>query len=114
MVARSRAAARPTRGPREHWERLATKPQDLLLGDPGPDDMFDDRVYKRGALLLHALRLTLGDDAFFALLRAWVEQHRHGSVTTPMFVSLAEQFSATPLQNLFDSWLTARQLPPLP
>ena len=31
--------------------------------------MFDDRVYKRGALLLHALRLHLGDDAFFALLR---------------------------------------------
>ena len=34
----------------EHWKRLADLPQDLLLGDPGPDDMFDDRVYKRGAL----------------------------------------------------------------
>ena len=30
--------------------------------------MFDDRVYKRGALTLHALRLTLGDDMFFGLL----------------------------------------------
>ena len=39
-----------------------------MLGDPGPDDMFDDRVYKRGALLVHALRLTLGDEAFFAAL----------------------------------------------
>ena len=37
-------------------------PQDLLLGDPGPDDMFDDRVYKRGALLLHTLRRTVGDE----------------------------------------------------
>ena len=36
---------------REHWKRLDDLPQDLLLGDPGPDDMFDDRVYKRGALL---------------------------------------------------------------
>ncbi len=76
--------------------------------------MFDDRVYKRGALPLHALRLTLGDDRFFALLRAWVEQHAYGTVTTPMFVELAEQFSATPLRALFDDWLTARQLPPLP
>ena len=50
---------------REHWKRLDDLPQDLLLGDPGPDDMFDDRVYKRGALLLHALRLTIGDDTFF-------------------------------------------------
>ena len=31
-------------------------PQDLLLADPGPRDMFDDRVYKRGALTLHVLR----------------------------------------------------------
>ena len=35
--------------------------------------MFDDRVYKRGALLLHALRLTVGDEAFFSLLRGWAE-----------------------------------------
>ena len=26
------------------------------IGDPGPANMFDDRVYKRGALTLHALR----------------------------------------------------------
>ena len=30
--------------------------------------MFDDRVYKRGALTLHALRLMIGDVAFFGLL----------------------------------------------
>ena len=28
-----------------------------LVGDPGPELMFDDRVYKRGALALHALRV---------------------------------------------------------
>ena len=38
-------------------------PQDLVLADPGPDLMFDDRVYKRGALTLHALRRAVGDDA---------------------------------------------------
>ncbi|WP_449341559.1 hypothetical protein [Streptomyces canarius] len=26
--------------------------------------MFDDRVYKRGALCLHALRLAIGDEDF--------------------------------------------------
>ena len=36
--------------------RLAGLPQDLVIGDPGPDAMFDDRLYKRGALTLHALR----------------------------------------------------------
>ena len=51
----------------DHWRKLSAAPQDLLLADPGPDLMFDDRVYKRGALLLHALRLTIGD---VRLLRA--------------------------------------------
>ena len=41
---------------RHYHQRLADSPQDLLLSDPGPRDMFDDRVYKRGALTLHALR----------------------------------------------------------
>ena len=66
----------------EHWDRLASLDQDLVLGDPGPELMFDDRVYKRGALLLHALRLTLGDDAFFELLTAWVTEHAHSTVST--------------------------------
>ena len=58
----------------------ATSPQDLLLSDPGPRDMFDDRVYKRGALTLHVLRRTIGDDDFFALLRDWTDPPppRHG------------------------------------
>jgi aminopeptidase N len=99
---------------RDHWLKLAAKPQDLLLGDPGPDLMFDDRVYKRGALLLHALRLTIGDDRFFALLRTWVERHRYGSVTSAMFESLAAEVTGEPLDDFFEVWLRQRPLPGLP
>jgi aminopeptidase N len=99
---------------RDHWGKLAAKPQDLLLGDPGPDLMFDDRVYKRGALLLHALRLTVGDERFFALLRTWVERHLYGSVTSAMFEALAEEVAGAPLADLFGAWLRRKPLPPLP
>ena len=99
---------------REHWQRLSGLPQDLLLGDPGPELMFDDRVYKRGALLLHALRLTVGDDTFFAILRAWVDRHRYGSVTTAMFESAAATAHGEPLDDLFRRWLRERPLPDLP
>jgi aminopeptidase N len=99
---------------REHWAKLAAKPQDLVLGDPGPDLMFDDRVYKRGALLLHALRLMVGDDRFFTLLRAWVDRHRYGSVTSAMFESLAAEVTGEPLEDFFRSWLRRRPLPDLP
>lgn len=98
----------------EHWGRLAEKDQDLELGDPGPDDMFDDRVYKRGALLLHALRLTTGDETFFAILREWVSRNAHGSVTTQMFMDLAQELAGDDLGELFKHWLQDVALPDLP
>ena len=98
----------------EQWARLAALPQDLLLSDPGPAEMFDDRVYKRGALTLHALRVTIGDEAFFRLLREWVARFAYRSVTTEDFVSLAEEVSGASLRELFTAWLDVRALPALP
>ena len=99
---------------RTHWDKLARLPQDLLLGDPGPEDMFDDRVYKRGALLLHALRLTIGAESFFTLLRTWVERHRYAVVTSEDFIATAEEVADRDLGALFAAWLDESPLPPLP
>ena len=98
----------------EHWGRLAELGQKLVLGDPGADDVFDDRVYKRGALTLHALRLTAGDDAFFGLLRTWVDRHRGGNVTTDDFVELAEERLDVPVRPIIDAWVHSGPLPSLP
>ena len=76
--------------------------------------MFDDRVYKRGALTVHALRQTVGDEVFFAILNAWTTARRHGFGTTEGFVALAEELSGRPLGGLFGAWLDRHQLPPLP
>jgi aminopeptidase N len=99
---------------RHHHELLAELDHDFALDDPGPEVMFDDRVYKRGALALHALRLTVGDARFFALLKDWVADHSGGSVTTEEFRSYAEQHTGVVLDDLFDEWLTAEALPDLP
>ena len=98
----------------EHWKRLDDLPQDLLLGDPGPDDMFDDRVYKRGALLLHTLRRTVGDESFFTVLRTWADRRQHSTVTTKLFVALTAELSGEDLGDVFDAWLNETALPPLP
>lgn len=97
-----------------HWSRLDRLDQDLVLGDPGPRDMFDDRVYKRGALTLQALRSTVGDDAFFALLRDWAAEHRHGQISTTGFVNFALGHTGADLDALFTRWLWSAPLPPLP
>jgi aminopeptidase N len=97
------------------YSRLSELDQDLVISDPGPELMFDDRVYKRGAITLHMLRLQLGDDAFFKLLRTWTSQNRHGSVTTDGFVSLAADFgNASDVLELFRRWLDDAALPVLP
>ena len=102
--------------PAQHWaehyaEKLAGLPQDLLLSDPTPELMFDDRVYKRGALALHALRRTVGDDTFFEILQTWVAENSGGSVTTAHFEEHCEQVADRDLTDLFNAWLHQRDLP---
>lgn len=94
-----------------HHAQLRTQPQDLLLTDPGPRDMFDDRVYKRGALTLHALRNRLGSDNFVALLKDWTTRHRHGTAVTDDFTGLAANYSDESLRPLWDQWLYATAVP---
>jgi len=99
---------------KQHWWLLEELPQDLVLADPGPELMFDDRVYKRGALTLHALRRTLGDECFFTILRRWVADKHHSSGTTEEFIALAEEVAGRDLSRLFDQWLRQPGLPKLP
>ena len=95
---------------RYHAE-LRHKPDELLLADPGPRDMFDDRVYKRGALTLHALRGRLGDAKFFALLKDWTTRHRHGTVVTDDFTGLAANYADESLRPLWEAWLYSTPVP---
>ncbi|MGO4535345.1 M1 family metallopeptidase [Leifsonia sp. 2MCAF36] len=98
---------------RVHHAALRLAPKDLLLGDPGPDSMFDDRVYKRGACLLHALRVRTGDERFFALLQEWTQTHRFRTVTSADFEALAALYAEEPLDAFFDAWLRQTRLPSL-
>ena len=98
---------------RHYHRRLADSPQDLLLSDPGARDMFDDRVYKRGALTLHAVRGVIGDDNFFALLRDWTKRHRHSTAVTDDFTGLAANYADVSLRPLWDAWLYSTDVPPL-
>ena len=96
-----------------HHVVLARLPHDLVLTDPGRHRVFDDRVYKRGALTLHTLRRAVGDDLFFALLRAWVDRHRFGVVTTADFEALVRDETGVDPDRLLGPWLRERALPPL-
>jgi aminopeptidase N len=105
---------------RTAWRGLSGKAQDLVVADPGPELMFDDRIYKRGALALFALREDIGQDVFARLLRAWVADHRHGSVDTEMFLAHAEAHAidaglpAGRVRAVLRPWLCQEALPSFP
>lgn len=83
-------------------------------GDPDPDDLFNVTVYNRGALTLEALRRTIGDEAFFDILREWVAQNQNAPVDTADFIALSESLSGQDLDQFFQTWLYDWGLPPLP
>jgi aminopeptidase N len=83
-------------------------------GDPDQTDLFNSSVYARGAMTLHALRITVGDDAFFQILRTWVGQHRGGTATTDDFIALAERVAGRSLHELFAAWLYRTSRPSRP
>ncbi|MFB2596951.1 M1 family metallopeptidase [Herbiconiux sp. P17] len=97
-----------------HRAQVNTRPKDIVIGDPGPQSMFDDRVYKRGALALHAIRRALGDIAFFDALRAYVAECRFGLVSTEDFVEIMEARSGSDVVGpIVERWVYGKSLPKL-
>lgn len=99
---------------RHYYAKLAAEPVRVPLADPGPKVMFDDWVYKRGAITLHALRLRLGDSSFFQLLHRWTDKYRYRAATTEDFIALASTYTTESLNDLWRDWLFVPELPPFP
>jgi aminopeptidase N len=98
--------------------QVSSASKDPPPGRPGQADMFGASVYRRGALTLHALRLTVGDDSFFRTLRTWAERYKYGNADTADFIAVAKeeapQVPPAELDALFDAWLYQPELPTLP
>jgi aminopeptidase N len=75
-------------------------------GHPGgPEELFADSVYVRGAMTLEALRIRIGTAKLLEVLRRWATEHRYGNAGTNQFIALAEEVSGQRLGPLFDRWL---------
>ena len=83
-------------------------------GNPPADDLFNGGVYVRGGLTLHALRLEVGDEAFFKILPTYFERYKNGNATTDDFIAVAEEVSGKELTEFFDGWLYSEKIPPIP
>jgi aminopeptidase N len=74
--------------------------------DPGgPATIFASSVYERGAMTLQALRVKVGDETFFRILRGWATRHRYGTASVDEFTAYASRVSHQDLTHFFDVWL---------
>jgi len=62
-------------------------------------------VYQKGAYVLHMLRYVIGDQAFFAALRGFLDSRRYGIGTIADFRRETEQRSGRKLDVFFRQWL---------
>ena len=101
----------------KHHAGLEALPSGATLADPGMKNMFDDWVYKRGALTLHALRCVVGDEVFFATLQSWVRGNSGGIVSTEQFIAHCREAAGEQgerAEQVLRQWLFERPLPALP
>ncbi|MFB6551498.1 M1 family metallopeptidase [Streptomyces sp. NPDC056405] len=69
---------------------------------PDAEDISASPVYQRGAMVLHKIRQTVGDDAFWDLLRGWATAHRHGNADTGDFTAYVEK--SAPDEDFTEIW----------
>jgi aminopeptidase N len=114
---------------RHHGERhfaanLADRIRSASGGNPGPlagrswstekgDHGPNDRVYTKGSAVLQALRVYLGEDAFWAGIRRYTQKNAHGQVETEDLRQAMEQVSGRHLRWFFDQWVHSPGAPTL-
>ncbi|WP_309235269.1 M1 family metallopeptidase, partial [Streptomyces sp. TRM64462] len=81
---------------------------------PSAADISEPPVYYRGAMVLHKVRQAVGDEAFFALLKGWAAEHRHGNASTDDFTRFVEEETGEDLTELWDTWLYGEEKPEKP
>ncbi|HEY5984691.1 MAG TPA: M1 family metallopeptidase [Anaerolineales bacterium] len=87
---------------------------DTPIAEPLPEQLYDRESYDGGALVFHALRLQVGDENFFKILRTFLDRYRYGNAGTDEFMAVATEISGQDLASFFDAWLMKMPLPEIP
>ncbi|MET9506223.1 M1 family metallopeptidase [Streptomyces sp. NPDC006622] len=78
-------------------------------------DVSADPVYQRGAMVVHKIRQTVGDDAFYDLVQGWTAAHRHGHADTDDFTAYVEQQAPDKdFEPIWRDWLYGKGRPERP
>lgn len=79
----------------------------------GGDAQFDEVTYQKGGVVIHMLRETVGDQAFWKAIRIYLDRHRFGNVETTDLQKAFEDASGRKLDAFFGQWVYGSGYPKL-
>ncbi|HWV71147.1 MAG TPA: M1 family metallopeptidase [Pseudosphingobacterium sp.] len=77
------------------------------------EQMFDEVSYQKGGRILHMLRKTVGDEAFFEALKRYLQKHAYQSVEIHDLRLAFEEVTGQDLNWFFNQWFLASGNPEL-
>jgi aminopeptidase N len=99
-------------GTRNYYEQSSTKVLPLIdTTYSNVSDLLNVENYDKGALLLHALRGYLGDEAFFNGMKEYFRRFSHKNATTSDFKNVMTLVSKKDVSEFFQKWLCKPGLP---
>jgi aminopeptidase N len=80
-------------------------------GNPRADHFGEANVYDGPALMLREIHRAVGDDAFFAFARDWVQTQLNHQVDRAGFIEFVNQHTGRDLTALINAWLDSPTTP---
>ena len=97
-----------------YWTSAERKQVDLVRFDyENREDMFDAFSYNKGGQILHMLRKYVGDDAFFASLKLYLEKNKFKTAEAHDLRLAFEEITGEDLNWFFNEWYFAKGNPVL-
>ncbi len=78
------------------------------------DQIYSAGVYTRGALAMHSLRLKVGDEKFFAIVKNYFKEYKNSHANSNDFEAIATKVSGKNLDDFFKVWLEDKLIPDIP
>jgi aminopeptidase N len=72
---------------------------------PSHAQLFGTTIYQKGGWVVAMLRYVIGEDAFFAGLKSYLDDNAGGNSTTPKLEAAMEQASGRDLSAFFAQWV---------
>ncbi len=97
------------------WARKSDAESRPVAGPPGnphPQHFGEHNVYAGPAFMLHEIHQMIGDAAFFALARDWVQTQRNQQVDRAGFVAFVNRHTGRDFTAHINRWLDSPTTPP--